>query len=55
MVTTDSIKFKAKSWIDVFGGRASKALGSVIATLFQKEGAQPHRSPRISPRSPRYR
>eukprot|EP00965_Chrysotila_dentata_P215950 6189088-Pleurochrysis_carterae.AAC.1 len=25
MVTTDSIKFKAKSWIDVFGGRASKA------------------------------
>eukprot|EP00965_Chrysotila_dentata_P245071 6206344-Pleurochrysis_carterae.AAC.2 len=24
MVTTDSIKFKAKSWIDVFGGRASK-------------------------------
>ena len=36
MVTTDSIKFKAKSWIDVFGGRASKALGSVITNLFKK-------------------
>ena len=33
MVTTDSIKFKAKSWIDVFGGRASKALGSVITAV----------------------
>ena len=32
----DSIKFKAKSWIDVFGGRASKALGSVITNLFKK-------------------
>uniref|UniRef100_A0A7S0IL69 ADP,ATP carrier protein n=1 Tax=Calcidiscus leptoporus TaxID=127549 RepID=A0A7S0IL69_9EUKA len=36
MVTTDSIKFKAKSWIDVFGGRASKALGSVITNTFKK-------------------
>mmetsp|Transcript_3817 Transcript_3817/g.12310 ORF Transcript_3817/g.12310 Transcript_3817/m.12310 type:complete len:146 (-) Transcript_3817:67-504(-) len=36
MVTTDSIKFKAKSWIDVFGGRASKALGSVVTNTFKK-------------------
>jgi len=35
-VTTDSIKFKAKSWIDVFGGRASKALGSVVTNTFKK-------------------
>jgi len=30
IVTTDSIKFKAKSWIDVFGGHAAKAVGSAI-------------------------
>uniref|UniRef100_A0A7S4B8E2 ADP,ATP carrier protein n=1 Tax=Chrysotila carterae TaxID=13221 RepID=A0A7S4B8E2_CHRCT len=36
MVTTDSIKFKAKSWIDVFGGRASKAMGSVVTNAFKK-------------------
>lgn len=36
MATTDSIKFKAKSWIDVFGGRASKALGSVVTNAFRK-------------------
>lgn len=35
-VTTDSIKFKAKSWIDVFGGRASKAIGSVVTNTFKK-------------------
>ena len=36
MATTDSIKFKAKSWIDVFGGRASKAVGSVVTNTFKK-------------------
>lgn len=30
IITTDSIKFKAKSWIDVFGGHAAKAAGSAI-------------------------
>lgn len=35
-MTTDSIKFKAKSWIDVFGGRASKAIGSVVTNTFKK-------------------
>ena len=36
MATTDSIKFKAKSWIDVFGGRASKAVGSLVTNTFKK-------------------
>ena len=36
MVTTDSIKFKAKSWIDIFGGRASKAVGSLLTDAFKK-------------------
>ena len=35
LVTTDSIKFKSKSWIDAFGGRASKALGSVVTNAFK--------------------
>ena len=26
----DAIKFKAKSWIDVFGGHSAKAAGSLI-------------------------
>ena len=30
MPTTDAIKFKAKAWIDVFGTRAMKAVGSAI-------------------------
>ena len=29
-VTSDAIKFKAKSWIDVFGGHSAKAVGSLI-------------------------
>ena len=35
MVTSDSIKFKAKSWIDVFGGRGSKALGSFVTNMLK--------------------
>ena len=34
IVTTDAIKFKAKSWIDIFGQRGSKALGSVVTNAF---------------------
>ena len=33
IVTTDSIKFKAKSWIDVFGGHAAKASPHAAADL----------------------
>ena len=41
MATTDSIKFKAKSWIDVFGGRASKALGSIVTNTFKVRAGSP--------------
>lgn len=30
MVTSDSIKFKAKAWIDVFGSRCAKGAGALI-------------------------
>lgn len=31
--TSDSIKFKAKAWIDVFGSRLAKAIGSFITNM----------------------
>lgn len=31
--TSDAIKFKAKAWIDVFGSRVAKAIGSSICNL----------------------
>jgi len=32
--TSKNIKFKTKSWIDMFGSRSAKALGSVVNTFF---------------------
>ena len=32
--TSPSVKYKAKSWIDIFGARGSKALGSVVTNTF---------------------
>lgn len=32
--TSKDVKFKAKSWIDVFGARSAKGMGGFIATLF---------------------
>jgi ATP:ADP antiporter, AAA family len=32
--TSPSVKYKAKSWIDIFGARGSKALGSVVTNAF---------------------
>ncbi|GKY98700.1 hypothetical protein MPSEU_000826300 [Mayamaea pseudoterrestris] len=32
--TSGSVKYKAKSWIDIFGARGSKALGSVVTNAF---------------------
>merc|ERR1719231_1791232 len=32
--TSDAVKFKAKSWIDIFGQRGAKALGSVVTNQF---------------------
>jgi len=32
--TSSAVKFKAKSWIDIFGARGSKALGSLVTNAF---------------------
>mmetsp|Transcript_42672 Transcript_42672/g.72662 ORF Transcript_42672/g.72662 Transcript_42672/m.72662 type:complete len:503 (-) Transcript_42672:295-1803(-) len=32
--TAKSVKFKAKSWIDIFGQRGAKALGSVVTNFY---------------------
>jgi AAA family ATP:ADP antiporter len=32
--TASSVKFKCKSWIDTFGARGSKALGSVVTNAY---------------------
>ena len=37
--TSSNVKFKAKSWIDVFGARGSKALGSVVTNAFSDSAA----------------
>lgn len=37
--TSSSVKYKAKSWIDIFGARGSKALGSVVTNAFSNSSA----------------
>ncbi|CAM9648337.1 unnamed protein product, partial [Phaeothamnion confervicola] len=32
--TSMAVKFKSKSWIDIFGARGSKAAGSVVTNAF---------------------
>jgi len=32
--TSSSVRYKAKSWIDIFGARSAKALGSVVTNSF---------------------
>ena len=32
--TSSNVKYKAKSWIDIFGARGSKALGSVVTNYY---------------------
>jgi len=32
--TSSAVRYKAKSWIDIFGARGSKALGSVVTNAF---------------------
>jgi len=32
--TSSAVRYKAKSWIDIFGARGSKALGSVVTNTF---------------------
>lgn len=38
--TSPAVKYKAKSWIDIFGARGSKALGSVITNAFSDSTSQ---------------
>ena len=33
--TSKAVKYKAKSWIDLFGGRAAKAAGSSVTTALK--------------------
>lgn len=33
-MTSTSIKFKCKSWIDTFGQRGAKATGSIVTNTF---------------------
>lgn len=37
--TSSAVKYKAKSWIDIFGARGSKALGSVVTNAFSDSAA----------------
>lgn len=32
--TSSAVKFKSKSWIDIFGARGSKAAGSIVTNAF---------------------
>ncbi|KAL7544896.1 hypothetical protein ACHAWF_015768 [Thalassiosira exigua] len=38
--TSSGVKYKAKSWIDIFGARGSKALGSVVTNAFSSSAAE---------------
>lgn len=38
--TSSNVKYKAKSWIDIFGARGSKALGSVITNAFSTSASE---------------
>lgn len=38
--TSSNVKYKAKSWIDIFGARGSKALGSVVTNAFSSSAVE---------------
>ena len=38
--TSSNVKYKAKSWIDIFGARGSKALGSVVTNAFSTSATE---------------
>lgn len=38
--TNSNVKYKAKSWIDIFGARGSKALGSVVTNAFSHSAVE---------------
>lgn len=37
--TSSAVRYKAKSWIDIFGARGSKALGSLVTNFFSDSAA----------------
>ena len=37
--TSSAVRYKAKSWIDIFGARGSKAMGSVVTNAFSDSAA----------------
>lgn len=37
--TSSGVRYKAKSWIDIFGARGSKALGSLVTNFFSDSAA----------------
>ena len=37
--TSAAVRYKAKSWIDIFGARGSKALGSLVTNAFSHSSA----------------
>eukprot|EP00906_Rhabdomonas_costata_P035713 RCo050173 len=43
--TSKDVKFKAKSWIDSFGGRAAKSLGSLINSQFSPAALSSYSGP----------
>jgi len=38
--TSSNVKYKAKSWIDIFGDRGSKAMGSVVTNAFSSSAEE---------------
>ena len=37
--TSSAVRYKAKSWIDIFGARGSKAMGSVVTNAFSNSAS----------------
>ena len=37
--TSPAVRYKAKSWIDIFGARGAKALGSIVTNAFSDNAA----------------
>lgn len=38
--TSSAVRYKAKSWIDIFGARGSKALGSIVTNAFSHSASE---------------
>jgi AAA family ATP:ADP antiporter len=38
--TSSAVRYKAKSWIDIFGARGSKAMGSLVTNAFSESASE---------------